>query len=84
MLQLEFNELEGPWLLVLLDSEQVLLVTMNKDNIDTLAAEELCEVDFDGLAVIIHSALLHDFVHCFKHKVFDDDFILEPLSKGNH
>lgn len=61
-LQLKLGEFEGPRLLVLLNSEEVLLDTMYEDDIYTLTAEELCEENLDGLAIVIHGTLLHDSI----------------------
>ena len=61
-LQLKLDELVSARLLVLLNPIQILLDPMDEDDIDTLTLEELCEVDLDGFAEVVHRALLHDSI----------------------
>ena len=56
---------------------------MDKDHIDSLAVEQVCEEELNGLAVVKHRALLHELVHRLEHGVLDQDLLLEAALEGH-
>ena len=65
----------GIWL----DSEEVLFETMTQYDIDPFTVEQICEEKLDSSAEIVHSALLHSFVHDLEYKVFIDYLLLNSI-----
>ena len=75
-LHVKLDELVGSWRLILLYSEQILLYTMDKDNVDSLTIKELCKVDLDGTAIFVHGTLAHDGIHGLENHILNQHLFI--------